>query len=48
MSEALLRAAMRLFRSDSRRETYLAVGIVTVVLAPTIFSYWKQWRGGGR
>lgn len=43
-----LRTAWGLFRTDSREDTYLAVGIVGVVLAPYLYQYLRGREGAGR
>jgi len=44
MSEAALRAAVGLVRSDSRQETYLAVAVVGAVVLPVVWSYYSNTR----
>lgn len=45
MSQAALQAAVRLFRSDSQQETYLAVAVVGAVVLPVVWSYYSNTRG---
>jgi len=40
-----LRRAWTLYRTDSRVDTYLAVGIVLLLLSPFIQVWWQHRRG---
>lgn len=48
MSQAALTAALRLFRSDSERETYLAVAVVGAVVLPVVLSHYRNTRSEAR
>jgi hypothetical protein len=39
-----LRSAWRLYKSEDRVDTYIAVGIAGVVLGPVLYRVWRQNR----
>lgn len=41
-----IREAYRLWKTDSRMDTYLAVVVLAFGLAPFVITYWKLTRGG--
>jgi len=42
MSEAAVRAAVGLWRSESETETYLAAVVVAAVVAPVLWSHYRN------